>query len=104
MIDTECLSSYIGCSESSPAGIQEDTEHISLTWDLYCMLRSPAYRDVQTLEAAAGVVTLTVPPVTRSPGLALVNILARSAVGRNPRDDRSVLSCIVTDQWLTCIH
>ena len=98
MIDTSCLSSYIGCSGSSPAGIQEDTGNISLTRDLYCKLRSPAYRDVQTLEAAPGVVTLTVPPVTRSQALTLVNILARSSVGRNPRDDHSVLYPV---QYLT---
>ena len=91
MIDTWCLSSYIGCSESSPAGIQEDTGNISLTRDLYFMLRTPAYRDVQTLEAAPGIVTLTVPPVTRSQALTLVNILARSSVGRNPSGDHFAL-------------
>ena len=49
------------------------------------------YLDVETLVAAPGVVAPTVPPVTRSLGLTLINILAGPSVGRNPRDDDPAL-------------
>ena len=63
-----------------------------------------AYLDVQTLEAAPGVVALAVPPVTRSLGLALVNIIAGPTVGRNPREKILLYISPVAEQWLTCIH
>ena len=57
------------------------TSHLSL-------LEQPmTYLDVETLEAAPGVMTLTVPSVTRSLCLALVNILTGPPVGRDPRED-----------------